>query len=449
MIARNIFLYHLDHEIHKLFRIHTTYSHQVIYNCFKLITRLAYLLSTKSIIIPASNYFESDIAFKIINELAPLNEFGVIHLASSSLTLEDLLNKKSVQHPSPNQRYYYDDFRNQERESPLYLPGTLITRKRSAGADIQKCWLDSIGSGSIWAKLFMTIQGNFSIDKFESIMYSVPDLLEGKAFISEYVVPLLPLDANKIQMADTLLNNFITQCYVKSFLDEYDAMCFSNIPLIVSERILPSPKDNTNYIPYNTYVENLQAVTFQEMSVKDYINQCSAFELVAFKTSPFWKREVQRIEETILHPNSNYRKTFIIPRTESTVNHIIFEGDFIMGDKVKGDKYEAKMVGVQGKNAGQDAIITQSLYEKPVPDVNFDEILDELAKLRKYLDQNNETQESHKLINDIDSVEDEIRKGKKDIALQKLKSFGEKAKDIITQAGCSVLAEIIARLIMS
>lgn len=313
MITNNIFLYHLDYEMHKLFHIRATYSQQTIYNCFKLITRLAYLLSTESIIIPASNYFESDIAFRIINELAPLNEFGVLKLTSSSLTLEDLLAKKSIQHSSPSQHYHYDDFRNQDRETPLYLPGSLIKRERSASTDIRQAWLESIGKGSDWANLYKTMRRNVSIDGFESVMYSVPDLLEDKAFISEYILPFLPLDEPKVRIADTILNYFITQRYVESFLVEYDAMCFSNIPLIDSKRILPNSNDHSRYIPYNKYAEKLYAVSIKDMPLKEYITQCSALDLIALKNSDLWGNVVQQVEDSILHTDLKHTRTFTIP----------------------------------------------------------------------------------------------------------------------------------------
>lgn len=298
--------------MHKLFQIYTTYSQKDIYNCFKLITRLAYLLSTESIIIPASNYFESDIAFQIINELSPLNEFGVLKLSSSSLTLEDLLAKKRIQHSSPSQHYHYDDFRNQERENPLYLPGSLITRERSASNDIRQAWFDSVGKGSTWEKLYKTMQRNVSIDAFESAMYSVPDLLEDKAFISEYILPFLPLDELKVRIADTHLNYFITQRYVESFLIEYDAMCFSNIPLIDSKRILPNLNDYSKYIPYNKYAEKLHAVSMKDMPLKEYITQCSALDLIALKNSDLWESVVQQVEDSNLHTSSKHNKTFVM-----------------------------------------------------------------------------------------------------------------------------------------
>lgn len=314
MITNNIFLYHLDHELHKLCRIHITHDPIEIYNCFKFITRLAFLLSTESIIIPASNYFESDISYKIINELKPLNPLGVIKLATSSLNLVELLNKKSVQHPSPNNRYFYDDFRNQESDTPLYLPGTLITRVKSASEDIKEEWRNSIGKNSSWAKeLYKTVQRNVSIDEFEKLMYSVPDLLGRKAFISEYIVPFLPLKYQELQAADTLLNNFITQCYIKSFLDEYDAMCFSGIPIIDSERILPKNIDKSRYIPYTIYAQKLFPKIIKNKPFMVYINECEVYELTEYKNSKQWKKEVELIEETIMHPGTKTNNYIINP----------------------------------------------------------------------------------------------------------------------------------------
>lgn len=90
MITYNIFLYHLDYELQELFHLNRAYTYKHIYSCFNLITRMAFLLCRNCILIPASNYFESDIAFSILNRLCSLNvnKLGTIKRISSSYNLK-------------------------------------------------------------------------------------------------------------------------------------------------------------------------------------------------------------------------------------------------------------------------------------------------------------------------------------------------------------------------
>ena len=90
MLTKDVFIYHLDNEIQKLFSLNK-YNYNYLYSVFKLVTRIAFLISNKKILIPASNYFESDLSFRILNELKELNEIGAIDLISSSHNIDELL----------------------------------------------------------------------------------------------------------------------------------------------------------------------------------------------------------------------------------------------------------------------------------------------------------------------------------------------------------------------
>ena len=127
----NIFIYHLDYELQELFHLTKAYNYKQIYSCFNLVTRMAFLLCDKSILIPASNYFESNIAFSILNRLCSLNinKLGTIKLISSSYNLDELLDKKIIQHGNSIKKggYHYIDFI--ENKKKICLPGTMKKRE--------------------------------------------------------------------------------------------------------------------------------------------------------------------------------------------------------------------------------------------------------------------------------------------------------------------------------
>lgn len=138
MTDRDIFVYHLDNGLQKLFSLNR-YDDYQLYKTFKTVTRVAFLVCKERILIPASNYFESNLAHRILDELKELNEIGSIILISSSTNIDELIKKKATQHgeslliPS----YHYQDFININDERKIILPGTLKKREGSASLDIK------------------------------------------------------------------------------------------------------------------------------------------------------------------------------------------------------------------------------------------------------------------------------------------------------------------------
>lgn len=295
MVVKDIFIYHLDNELQKLFSL-DRYNCDYLYSIFKSITRVAFLVCEKRLLIPASNYFESDLSFRILNELKELNEIGAIILISSSRNIDELMTKKINQHGDNISllHYHYRDFLDDNQK--IILPGTLKKRERSASSDIKSGWYSSINNSETRNAL-----ANFSLDtisasKFEDILYEVPQKLGNRAYISDYILPLLPLDSRKIKSADYFLNTFITREYISSFLKEFNATCLKDIPIIDSHTILPyKTNDEEQYISYNELASELKILKYRDLSALAFVNNCSAYELIEFKNSMEWKSVLEKI----------------------------------------------------------------------------------------------------------------------------------------------------------
>lgn len=223
----NIFIYHLDYELQELFHLSKAYTYKQIYSCFNLVTRMAFLLCDKSILIPASNYFESNIAFSILNRLCSLNinKLGTIKLISSSYNLDELLDKKLIQHGNSikTSGYHYIDFI--ENKKKICLPGTMKKREASASKDIQAAWLNDNGIEIMANRIYEIVSDYYKASTIEDKLLSVPSKLGNQAYISRYIVPLLELGDKYNKHINTIVNLFITREYIKSFLDEYHAVC--------------------------------------------------------------------------------------------------------------------------------------------------------------------------------------------------------------------------------
>ncbi|MGN8786479.1 5'-methylthioadenosine/S-adenosylhomocysteine nucleosidase [Blautia sp. HCP3S3_D9] len=304
MRVDNIFIYHLDYELQELFHLTKAYSYKKIYSCFNLVTRMAFLLCDESILIPASNYFESNIAFSILNRLCSfnVNKLDTIKLVSSSYNLDELLDKKIIQHGNSikTDGYHYMDFI--ENKKNICLPGTMKKRKASASKDIQMAWLKNEGIEEMAKEIYQIVSGSYKASTIEDKLFLIPSKLGNQAYISRYIVPLLELGNDYNKRISTIVNLFITREYIKSFLDEYHAVCLKDIPLIDAELILPSGNEY-NHLSYIDYAKKLYELSYKGTRTLNFIEKCSAKELYAYKESAQWKQVIEyKGEKDIILP---------------------------------------------------------------------------------------------------------------------------------------------------
>lgn len=296
MIQKNIFLYHLDNELEKLFSLHR-YDSNNVYSTLKMVTRVAFLLCKDHIYVPASNYFESNYAFQILNELLELREINAIKFVTSSYNIDDLLNNKKEQYSEDVllKHFHYGDFLSPEKR--ILLPGSLVKKKRSASIDIKNGWYQTIGETSLLNDLFPFALDGTKVGDFEDSFYSLPHRIGKKAYISEHMLPLLPLIPTE-KTVDYKINKLVTQKYIESFLKEYDAICIKNIPIIDDASIIPQETSDHQHIPYNEIVVLLKSRKFKGYNLYNYILNCTCSELIEYKYSTEGKLFIQEFYET-------------------------------------------------------------------------------------------------------------------------------------------------------
>lgn len=302
MDTKDIFLYHLDNELQKLFSLHR-YDYNYLYSIFKSITKVAFLVCEERLLIPASNYFESDLSFRILNELKELNEIGAIVLISSSCNIDELITKKINQHGDNISllNYHYRDFLDNNPQ--IILPGTLKKRERSASSDIREGWYSAINNSKTRNALISFSPDTLPASVFEDKLYEVPRKLGNKAYISDYILPLLPIDNEKIKSANYFLNTLITREYISSFLKEFNATCLKDIPIIDSSIILPDISDNNTYFSYAEVATYLKMTKYKATNALTFIENCTTYELIEFKYSIEWKNILEKLTYSKLEHN--------------------------------------------------------------------------------------------------------------------------------------------------
>lgn len=109
-------------------------------------------------------------------------------------------------------------------------------RAASASRDIKKAWLND---KDMAYRIFEITSDHYKASIIEDKLLSVPSRFGNQAYTSRYIVPLLELGDNYNKRINTIVNLFITREYIKSFLDEFHAVCLKDISLIDTRLILP------------------------------------------------------------------------------------------------------------------------------------------------------------------------------------------------------------------
>ena len=305
MEKHNFFLYHLDNELQKLFAL-KTYNHRVLLENFNLIIKLAFLLCNDTLYIPASNYFESDLSFNSLNNFKELSEIGAIQLVSSSYNLDEFLERKVNQFKGEIlfENYHYSDFLNIENE--IVLPGQMKKRDGSASKDIKEGWQKRINNKSFTENLYR--YSSVSASKFEDALYEMPQKLGDRAYISDLIVPLLPIEKKYLSDFNNIINTFVTNEYIKSFLNEFNAYCFKDLP-IIDDSLFLYDIDGSKLISYKSVVVwGIKKKYKNNCHLYDYIKQCNSYELIELKYSPLGQLLIEDFYDNNLLTSKEYNK---------------------------------------------------------------------------------------------------------------------------------------------
>ena len=298
MVADNIYLYHLDAELQKLY-IRGNYTQLQLTNIqhhFSNIVRLAFLLCNTRLFVPLSNYLESGLAYNILNGLfSEMNpEDNPLVLLSTAPNLQTALLKKKIEHQEQyleNPHFRYNEF----EQTGFILPGKFKTRSRSASKDIERDLIISIADEGFWVPFKQFVVPTISFEQMQYQLAEIPQRLSGQAYISDYVLPHLSVDEQMTTYADRQMNMNITRWYLKSFLTELDAVCLTDIRYIAESEILPDIPEK-KHLSYSNYFKLLRQRTvplkkgFTKTNVNafDFISTCSPEMLIEFKHSQLW-----------------------------------------------------------------------------------------------------------------------------------------------------------------
>ena len=318
----NIFIHYLDQEVLDM-NSASNYTPEVI-NKIIFSIKLAILLVDEDeyVYIPVSNYFESHLAWVVLERFREIKDCGLIKFPSSSKNFEAFIKKKKIVHP-----VRFSEKEIYEKEKMIYenqIPGIWAVRKNSATEDIIAKWDENIDSSS-WGELYK-ISKYTKPSHLENVLSWIPEKMKNKAFVSEYVTPFFKIKVGAEKEAKDFINIMISRSYVESFLKEYDAVCFSNFPMIQQANdILP---EGYNHVDYASLCRELALTKWKNNeSLYQYIVGSNGFDLLMLKE-----------EEVIKEIVGKYKTKDTDQITTRSKKEVLLVRDYAINDLKKGDK---------------------------------------------------------------------------------------------------------------
>ena len=339
----NIFIHYLDKELLDVYYPASRYTEDTIKKvCFSIKVAILLLKEKEHIYIPVSNYFESDLAKKVLECFRDIVDLDYIRLVSSSKTLPSFIKKKRIVYPSLyTQTQIYEE---EEKILEKNVPGIWTPRFRSATADIISNWEKNIDN-SFWKKLYR--YSNYKkISSFEKAMQSIPKKIANKAFVVDNVIPELNLKLVYQYETKEIINKAITKFYINSFLEEYKAVCFKNFFLLPqADDILP---DGYDHIDYGIICRKMAEVSYEKESLYSYINKCDNFSLLLLKKKEILNdtlnykkdrnnnsREVKKMKTFIVHGHDDEAKLALKNYIQNTLK---MDEPIILAEKASGGR---------------------------------------------------------------------------------------------------------------
>lgn len=210
----------------------------------------------------------------------------------------------------------------------------------------------------------------------------------------------------------------------------------------LSEVPLVSYLDRSS-LPYNTYYnETNPSPSILSSNTLEGTHETSIVEMrIRQLIENYYNTiEVEIKGKKSLHQRE--RKSAIEEATSSNFNNLFIGGQFSMGDQ-----YTARQVGIQGKEAGSHANITQYYHEYQINDADVQQMLLELERIKEHLLSNFSDNEHYIIVGNVSSAAKLLTEHKNNEAMDFLKKCGKTLFDIAKSISCAVVARHLGNLL--
>lgn len=279
---RYIFLQFLNPEIRALYQTDTSRSPQQLHREWIRISKFALLVAEQGLAIPASYLFEVPELNSLLEDMQAVRKQGLLHIAS----------------PTPDLSLYAGDKRREYRDELALFPGYAgqdthtengqliwVPRvRRSASGDISMVWRAELEhEDGLWHQLLRSKESRQLTfpSVLETAIHTVPDLLDGRAFIYRFARRLLPfaLDSG----GETKLKLLISREYLRSYLLELEAAVLIETPIGSLDCGIEtfSAAGNVQTISWRAIAD-----CFETLGIRAHVEQLSWSDLLRLRGQP-------------------------------------------------------------------------------------------------------------------------------------------------------------------
>lgn len=246
--------------------------HELIAWECRMATRLA-IASSDEVIVPAASYVESVLCKKILDELSDLFPLGVLAITGNAQHILEFREAKLATYRSGSL---------QAKAYTRLRPGVVLppfwARSRSATVDIIKDWRGHLEAGSVVPQLFAGLEIVVP-SGFEESWFQVPEKLEGKAFVVDYLQDTLGAPSEH-PIVRNRLHGIVNQSYFSSFIQDFNAGIVTDLVYLKSGYEIASCGPP---LPYRKLLNQLR-----RQDLLPFVDQCSPLELLQLRNDPRW-----------------------------------------------------------------------------------------------------------------------------------------------------------------
>jgi nucleoside phosphorylase len=228
---RYVFLQFLNPEIRALYQTDAGWSARQLHREWIRISKYALLVADKGLAIPASYVFEVPELSTLLEELQPVRKQGLLHVVSPTPDLVLYAGQKRKEYRDELAlfpRYAGEDDAQPANGQLIWVPRVA----RSASGDIAAAWRGELEhADGLWRDLLRAAESRQLAlpSLLESAISTVPDKLEGRAFIYRFAKQLLPFTPDTA--GESRLKLLISREYLRSYLLELGAAVLVETPI--------------------------------------------------------------------------------------------------------------------------------------------------------------------------------------------------------------------------
>lgn len=236
----------------------------------------------------------------------------------------------------------------------------------------------------------------------------------------------------------------INHNYFPIILYPYISICQMFLYKLTDEPLIPYMQRSN--LPYNTYYnETNPSPSILSVDPEEGIqdNRTILEQKIRYLVENYYntieKEKNYEIEQKISKKKKAEQKKKQSIIKEATVLNL--------GGLSMGDQYYANQVGVQGKKAGDHAVIHQNINGTDWNEINIGEMLVDLEKVKKYIKENYADDEHDIIVGNVSNATLALKSDNKDEAGNLLKKCGKALYDIAKSIGCAVIARYLGNVL--